>query len=124
MSKIIISCCATLIVFLGLTAVAVGQTVSAGIRIHEPLLDPLIGVSTPSFSYTSTGTRFAIGPTVEIEMKKGFALSFEALRHLVAYRNESASRSSGFTRTTFQTNTAGHAWELPLVLKKYVLAPT
>jgi len=77
MRKIII-CYATVIAFLSLAAVAVGQTVSAGIKIHERLLNSLIAASAATGSYTSTGTRFSIGCTVEIEITK--SVSFLASR--------------------------------------------
>jgi hypothetical protein len=120
---------AMVIVVLRFGAVAAGQTVSAGIKIHDGFISaltatsgPLVGTLAPPIgSFTTTGTRLSLGPTIEVQVPKGFAISFEAFRHRLSYDNQWIAVSpSTFTRTTFQSNTAGYAWEFPFVLKKYV----
>ena len=71
-------------------------------------------------NYDSTSSRYSVGPTIEVGLRKGFAISAEALRYRVQYRYDS------FTVEPFQSIIAdtkymsnGHFWEIPIVLKKY-----
>src|SRR5690349_11807572 len=106
------------------------QAISVGVKVHERFTDSLTAISglyvlgpppNKFGNYTLAGTLFTASPTIEIGIPAGLAISLESFRHRMSYQNfwQSVDLTAS-TRTFFQSNTAGHAWEFPIMLKKYI----
>ena len=94
---------------------------SLGVRVRVQFMSPLKSASLFSGNYTSTGTRFSAGPTVEVQVANRFAVAFEALR--LTYRYEQQPILTPMPRSKpFKGMQLITAWEFPLILKKYVAA--
>jgi len=98
------------LLFLVGTASVFGQ-LSYGVRGGLPLTNFFQAVSNPDETFTSTATRFIVGPTVELRLPFGLGLEADALFRHFQY-NGSASLIDELVRSS-----ATNAWEFPLLVK-------
>lgn len=84
---------------------------SYGVRGGLPLTNFFQATSNPDETFTSTATRFIVGPTVELRLPFGLGLEADALFRHFRY-NGSASVVDELIRST-----ASNAWEFPLLVK-------
>lgn len=84
---------------------------SFGVRGGLPLTNFFQAASNPDETFSSSATRFIIGPTVELRLPAGFSLEAEALFRHFQY-NGSTNVVDGLVQTT-----ASNAWEFPLLVK-------
>jgi len=92
------------------TASVFGQ-LSYGVRGGLPLTNFFQAASNPDETFTSTATRFIVGPTVELRLPFGLGLEADALFRHFQY-NGSTNAVDELIRST-----ATNAWEFPLLVK-------
>ena len=85
--------------------------VSFGVRGGLPLTNFFQAASNPDETFTSSATRFIVGPTVELRLPFGLGLEGDALFRHFQY-NGSTSLVDELVRST-----ATNAWEFPLLVK-------
>jgi hypothetical protein len=98
-----------LLFLMGTTSVF-GQ-LSYGVRGGLPLTNFFQAASNPGETFTSTATRFIVGPTVELRLPFGLGLEADALFRHFQY-NGSTNAVDELLRST-----ASNAWEFPLLVK-------
>lgn len=94
-----------------LAASGVFAQLSFGVRGGIPFTNFFQAASNPEETFTSSGTRFIIGPTVELRLPFGLGLEADAL-----YRNFHYTASTSLVDELLR-NTASNAWEFPLLVK-------
>ena len=90
---------------------ALAQQISGGIRGGLPLTDFYQAVSSPGATFSSTSTRFIVGPTIELHLPLGFGVEADALYRHFNYQ------ASGNLVDALVNISANNAWEFPLLLK-------
>jgi hypothetical protein len=104
-----------LCVFLLSSAAALAQPFGFGIKGGVPMSDFLNGARSQNFAFVTSTNRYVVGPTVELRLPFGLGVELDALyRH---YNYNGSGGTSGITSTLLSINTAGGAWEFPLLAK-------
>jgi hypothetical protein len=98
-----------LLLLLGTTGVF--AQLSFGVRGGLPLTNFFEAASNPDETFTSSATRFIIGPTVELRLPAGFGLEADALFRHFQY-NGTTNLVDELVRSS-----ASNAWEFPLLVK-------
>lgn len=98
-----------LLFLLGTTGVS--AQFSFGVRGGLPLTNFFQAASNPDETFTSSATRFIIGPTVELRLPAGLSLEGDAL-----FRHFQYTGSTNLVDELVHS-TASNAWEFPLLLK-------
>jgi len=112
----VIAAVLALILECGTPSLARSQNLAAGIKTGGQLLSQFTGSEV-----VSNSSRLVVGPSLEVAVKRGFALEISAL--LKQLNNHSQGRMLAPCKCVLQINdldTTAHAWEFPLVLKKYI----
>jgi opacity protein-like surface antigen len=93
------------------TLSAFAQLLSFGVRGGLPLTDFYHAVSSPGATFSSTSTRFIVGPTIELHLPAGFGVEADVL-----YRRFNYRASANLVDALVNTG-ASNAWEFPLLVK-------
>ena len=93
------------------TLSAFAQLLSFGVRGGLPLTDFYHAVSSPGSTFSSTSTRYIVGPTIELHLPAGIGVEADVLYRRFDYR------ASGNLVDTLVNAGASNAWEFPLLVK-------
>ncbi len=98
-----------------LTASALAQPISFGVKAGVPITDAFQTVQGNSGSYFTNTKRYLIGPTVQVNLPGRFAIEVDALYKRIGYQYEQPSPRIVYAKTV------ANSWEFPVLVKWAIL---
>lgn len=98
-----------------LSGLAFAQNVQVGVKGGARIVTDSIDPSTPGYRHEDMW--YTVGPTLEFPLSRyGLNLEFDALYRRNGYTYQATTADGGFALQRYR----GYAWDLPVLLKKYM----